>query len=72
MDPKLVESLRCPVSGEPLHLETIEADSLGQSQMVKTGTLFCTESCLWYPVINYIPVLLTFATDLVGSRCQRG
>jgi len=33
--------------------------------MVKTGVLFCEASRLWYPVINYVPVMLTFATGLV-------
>ncbi len=70
MDLKLVDVLRCPVSGGPLRLEMIEGDSDAGRQVVKTGVLLCPESRLWYPVVNYVPVMLAFHTGLAEKFAQ--
>jgi SAM-dependent methyltransferase/uncharacterized protein YbaR (Trm112 family) len=65
MDPSLLDLLRCPVSGGALTLNPIVAETRGGRRRVRTGVLTCAESRLWYPVINFVPVMLTFVTPLV-------
>jgi ubiquinone/menaquinone biosynthesis C-methylase UbiE/uncharacterized protein YbaR (Trm112 family) len=36
----------------------------GLARVVKTGVLSCEQSGKWYPIINYVPLLLDYATEL--------
>lgn len=65
MDPRILSALRCPVSSSPLELHVIERDVADDRPLVRTGILYSEASKHWYPIINYIPVLLTFRTQLV-------
>ena len=71
MDIKILDWLRCPVSGGRLELETLEAETVGGRQVIKTGILRCGQSRLWYPIISYVPVMLTFQTALVDGFARR-
>jgi SAM-dependent methyltransferase/uncharacterized protein YbaR (Trm112 family) len=65
MDPKILRVLRCPVSSSALELHVIDRDETGDHPLIRTGVLYSAASKHWYPIINYIPVLLTFRTRLV-------
>lgn len=67
MDPRIVSHLRCPISKSALRLHVIEAEPRdgGPIARVRTGILYSDVSKHWYPIINYVPVLLTFRTPLV-------
>jgi SAM-dependent methyltransferase/uncharacterized protein YbaR (Trm112 family) len=67
MDRVLLPWLRCPIGASPLELSVIE--EAGGS--VVTGLLFSRSSGYWYPVINHVPVLLTFRTALVDGFERR-
>jgi SAM-dependent methyltransferase/uncharacterized protein YbaR (Trm112 family) len=71
MHNELLPVLRCPVSGAPLDLHSIEAGNASAAGTVKTGLLTCTQSGLWYPIINHVPILLTFKTRLVEDFAAR-
>jgi SAM-dependent methyltransferase/uncharacterized protein YbaR (Trm112 family) len=64
MDARALDFLRCPVSGAPLTVAVIEDDSVDGRRLVKTGILYAPQSTLWYPLINHVPVMLTFPTPL--------
>jgi SAM-dependent methyltransferase/uncharacterized protein YbaR (Trm112 family) len=66
MDARIVSSLRCPVTGAPLELRAIESEQRDGRVLVRTGILSCAESKYWYPIVNYVPVLLTFQTRLAA------
>ena len=34
------------------------------SHVVKTGVLYCKQSRKWYPIINYVPLLIDYGTEL--------
>ncbi|MEL3889855.1 methyltransferase domain-containing protein [Ferrovibrio sp. MS7] len=61
MNPKLLPLLRCPVSGSSLRLEAIECEG----DAVRTGLLLCDNAKLWYPIVNFVPILLAFPTPLL-------
>ena len=51
----------------PAHL--MRASRLGiapseLSQVIKTGVLCCDRSRKWYPIINYVPVLIDYGTEI--------
>ena len=82
MKPRLVELLRCPLSGGRLNLQPIELtdhplslqdraeaemrniDSTTIDKAVKTGILVSEQARVWYPVVNYVPIMLDFKTKL--------
>ena len=64
MDLRILSTIRCPVARASLALVTIDSEQHGGRTLVRTGILYCRESRLCYPIINYVPVLLTFATRL--------
>lgn len=70
MDPSFAESLRCPVSGGALTLHPIATESRGGRDCVRTGLLLCAQSRLWYPIVNFVPIMLGFATPLVAAFAQ--
>ena len=39
-------------------------ESAAVATAVKEGVLYCDESRTWYPIINYVPVLLDYPTEL--------
>ncbi|HYM30275.1 MAG TPA: methyltransferase domain-containing protein [Candidatus Cybelea sp.] len=67
MDRRILPMLRCPVSGGSLDLIEIDGDTADGLSQVRTGILHCKESKLWYPIIAYVPVMLTFPTALVDG-----
>ena len=66
MDLRILSALRCPVSASRLELRAIESEERDGRKVVRTGVLYCAQSKHWYPVINSVPVLLTFRTRLVN------
>lgn len=67
MDQAILNILRCPVSGAPLELLSIESEKHDGRVLIRTGVLYCPESRLWFPIINYVPVMLTFRTQLADA-----
>lgn len=67
MDLALLELLRCPVGGGPLQLVTIKKAACAGGEGVETGILYAASSRKWYPIINHVPVLLTFRTGLTEA-----
>jgi SAM-dependent methyltransferase/uncharacterized protein YbaR (Trm112 family) len=65
MDLQIARHLRCPVTSAPLDVLSIAVENHEGRDLVRTGILYCNESKYWYPIINYVPVLLTFRTRLV-------
>ncbi|MGD9828657.1 MAG: methyltransferase domain-containing protein [Hyphomicrobiaceae bacterium] len=63
MDLALLPLLRCPVGGGPLELRVIAPSGEG----VETGVLYSRRTRHWYPIINHVPVMLTFRTALVEA-----
>jgi len=82
MKTRLLELLRCPLSGGQLNLEPFEvtdhplgpdhraeAEERGIAcsaldKAVKHGVLISEQARAWYPIINYVPVMLDFRTKL--------
>ncbi|MBP7063426.1 methyltransferase domain-containing protein [Ferrovibrio sp.] len=64
MDPKILPLLRCPVDGAPLRLETIESLDTASGSAIRTGLLLNDQAKLWYPIVNFVPILLAFPTPL--------
>ncbi len=76
MKPWSVSYYRCPVTGDPLELHAYEeaeavlsadqrhllenAELPITSSLIKSGILVSPEKGFYYPIINYIPVLLDF------------
>ena len=67
MNPQILSRLRCPISGGVLHLHAIEQSVVDGRVLVSTGVLYCPQSKLWYPLINHVPVMLTFRTRLADQ-----
>lgn len=79
---RLVELLRCPLTGDRLRLvpfeitnhpltaaDRVEAeyrhiDSATIDKAVKNGVLVSEQARVWYPIMNYVPVMLDFKTKL--------
>lgn len=59
------------MGGGPLELRTITPARCAGGDAVETGLLYSPQSRYWYPVINHIPVLLTFETELVKGFARR-
>lgn len=68
---ELLSLLRCPLSHSHLELEIIDSVREQETERVETGILLCRESQLWYPIINFVPVMLTFKTQLTEKFAQR-
>ena len=62
---QLFELLVEPVSGFKLEVYSIEKYELKNGkEIVKIGFLYSKESKTFYPILNWVPVLLTFRTTL--------
>lgn len=64
MDARILARLRCPVTAAALEMLVIDSEQQDTRTLVRTGILYCPTSKYWYPIINYVPVLLTFQTRL--------
>jgi uncharacterized protein YbaR (Trm112 family)/SAM-dependent methyltransferase len=64
MDIRILSVLRCPVTVAPVELLSIDSEHRDGRTLVRTGVLYCAESKYWYPIVDYVPVLLTFRTRL--------
>lgn len=71
MDLDLLPLLRCPIGGGPLELKVITPGRCAGGEGVETGILVSPGSGTWYPIINHVPVLLTFATALVEGFARQ-
>ena len=58
MKRSLLNHLRYPRCGGTLDLRVISESD--ESQAIETGVLVCVSECSWYPIINFVPVLLDF------------
>ena len=61
MKRSLLNYLRCPCCGSTLDLQVIRGD---ETYAVEAGVLVCASECAWYPIINFVPVLLDFPVPL--------
>lgn len=61
-----VDRLLCPISGNKMKLVSFEAEEINDGEfvvpIVKEGILISEEPKIWYPISNYVPVLLVFST----------
>jgi SAM-dependent methyltransferase len=71
MNVPVASILRCPVNKAPLDLHVIHSERREGRDLVRTGIMYCRESKYWYPIINYVPVLLTFRTRLAERFAAR-
>lgn len=63
--------LICPITGEELNLKVIEEDRTnGQNILCRTGILW-SEGNYWYPIINFVPIMLCFPTQLLSSFSEK-
>ena len=77
MNVRGIKKLCCPMCKGHLTLETIEKENIelqekelsnkncdsGTEEVIKEGLLICNNCKVWYPVSNYIPVMLVFTTS---------
>lgn len=63
-----LERLVCPISGHSLKLIPFESEVIKDGDqiipVVKEGILVSIDTGVWYPISNYIPVMLVFTTPL--------
>lgn len=71
MDTALLPLLRCPVAGGPLDVVVIKPGRSAAGEGIETGILYSARSRHWYPIINHVPVLLTFRTALVDGFARQ-
>lgn len=71
MDLALLPLLRCPIGGGPLELKTIAIGRTDTGEGIETGLLLSPSSRTWYPIINHVPVLLTFPTPLINGFARQ-
>jgi SAM-dependent methyltransferase len=64
MDIRILPVLRCPITSTPLDVQVIASEQLNGRTLVRTGILYSQQSKYWYPIVNYVPLLLTFETRL--------
>jgi SAM-dependent methyltransferase/uncharacterized protein YbaR (Trm112 family) len=67
MQSRILSALKCPVSSGRLELISFDSEQKSDCELVRTGVLYCRDSLHWYPIINYVPVLLTFRTRLAET-----
>ena len=76
MNHRLQEMLCCPSCGADLTMYPFEKDWTeiqGQvnTVVIKDGVLCCEHCRVWYPVMDYIPIMLTFSTPVHGKFAER-
>ena len=66
MTSAFVEQIVCPLSGGPLRVVAFETEEIstedGLLTRTREGALISEQEKVWYPVHNFVPVLLTFQT----------
>lgn len=68
---ELLEILQCPITRKNFQLHTIESSVTENGEIVcQTGILW-SEGGFYYPVINFVPVMLIFRTALVDDFTSR-
>ena len=61
----LLNMLVCPITKKVLNLYPIEQEKTKDNEFVcKTGILW-SENGYWYPIINFVPIMLVFSTRLL-------
>lgn len=73
MNSRLQAMLCCPICGEDLELRAFETIfvEIQQLTVTKNGTLTCKQCRTWYPVMDFIPVMLAFTTPVHGKFAAR-
>lgn len=76
MNHRLHEMLCCPGCGSDLTLYPFAEDRAqiqeqSNSVVIKDGALCCELCRVWYPVMDYIPIMLTFSTPVHGKFAAR-
>ena len=60
-----IESHKVPLSPDAYARATAERiDRSLLEEVVETGVLECASGCSWYPIVNYVPVILDFPLPL--------
>ena len=60
---ELLKNIVCPISKKKLEILIFEFFNF-DNEKVKTGVLYCNELKIFYPIINGVPIMLTFLTAL--------
>jgi SAM-dependent methyltransferase/uncharacterized protein YbaR (Trm112 family) len=78
MKARIVERLSCPICRCKLHLWPFVDERIavyrgenpkhcGEELDVKVGVVVCEQCRVWYPIANYVPVMLVFRTPFHAS-----
>ena len=63
-----LDKLVCPVSGSALKVAQFkEFQSSEGNSYIETGCMYSLESMYFYPIVNGVPIMLTFATPLTKA-----
>ena len=60
---EILDSIVCPISKEKLSIIIFDFFEFN-NQKVKSGLLYCNKLKIFYPIINGVPIMLTFPTVL--------
>ena len=60
---EILDNVVCPISKEKLSIIFFEFFEFN-NQKVKSGLLYCNKLKIFYPIINGVPIMLTFPTVL--------
>ena len=75
MNQRLQRMLCCPACAGDLVLRSFDGAGAGaeglQAGTTKNGALCCAACSTWYPVMDYIPVMLTFTTPVHAKFAAR-
>lgn len=76
MNQRLQELLCCPsCEGDlimyPFEEDRTEIPGQGNALVIKDGALCCERCRVWYPVMDYVPIMLTFSTPVHGKFAAR-
>ena len=71
MHVKVMERLRCSDCKGKLELRPFEEEQIAfggaPERVIKEGALLCAACAVWYPLTNYVPIMLVFETPLHRS-----
>lgn len=76
MKAELLDKLRCPISRASLRLVSFESEVVtaangSEGQLTREGVLLSDKAKVWYPISNYVPVLLVFQTSFHEHFAKR-
>jgi ubiquinone/menaquinone biosynthesis C-methylase UbiE/uncharacterized protein YbaR (Trm112 family) len=63
MKTSFLKRLRCPITNTTLTLQSFEEEVIDNDIIIKEGVLISEKAKVWYPISNYVPVMLIFKTD---------